>query len=144
MGVAALTAARLSCPTICLVLAMAFNTMIHPLIDALGHEEHWWQSHPRRHALTHSLLGSTMLTIILYAPLYKFLAPTNAWVVTLFLPLLLSSYSHLFLDMLNPSGIYICGRRISLRVARYSNPLANLFFQLLGVTLLVYSLLAMQ
>jgi len=140
-GVSGTGAALLGCSMGCLLIALLANLLVHPLIDRLGHEKHWWTKHPRRHALTHSLLGATILGLAVYALLSYAAAPLigRGDATLLALPVLLGPWSHLFLDMLNPSGIYLCGRRVTLRVARYNSVWANLLFQALGILLIAYS-----
>jgi len=137
-GLSALAASLLGCSLTCIALAAMANLVIHPLIDRLGHEKHWWQKHPRRHKATHSLLGATLVSLAVAAAL-RHAAPAagvGEW-QPLALAALIGGLSHLALDALNPSGVYLCGRRVSLRAARYNSLWANLLFQSLGIILLV-------
>ncbi len=142
-GVSSAAASLLGCSIPCLVLAVTLNSIIHPLIDWLGHEKHWWQSHPRRHAITHSLLGSSILSLAVVAVVVRLLSAVgivvDAW--SLSAATLAGALSHLALDALNPSGVFVCGRRVSLRIARYNNPILNIAFQAMGLMLLVYSVM---
>ena len=142
-GVSSVAASLLGCSVSCLVLAATLNGVVHPLIDWLGHEKHWWQSHPRRHAATHSVLGSSILALGVVAVVARALslvgARVDAW--SLAAATLAGALSHLALDALNPSGVFVCGRRVSLGIARYNNPVLNIALQALGVMLLVYGVI---
>jgi membrane-bound metal-dependent hydrolase YbcI (DUF457 family) len=127
-------------PSIDTGLSFAGAILIHEIIDTFGHEQHFWQSHPRRIKFTHSLFGvimlSMVLTILIGLPA-GLLSGVKHYLI--FWPVLASGLSHLLLDALTPQGVYICGKRVTFRVARSSNPLVNTVLQFAGVALLCYA-----
>ncbi len=142
LGVVSATGRLLGCLPQRLLPALALTLVIHPLIDRFGHEWRWWQERPRRTSFTHSPLGVLIISMALYSPvsLLEQRLGVNFCGLLGFGAFLAGAYSHLLLDLLNPSGIFLLGERRSLRLFKASNPLGNMLFQLLGLLLLIYGL----
>lgn len=118
---------------IVIVVAMAMQA----LIDVLSHETRVVNGRVihRRTKFLHSPLGATLLGLGLGLYL-MFVLPFEGFGVII--ALLLAAYSHLLLDAITEHGIYVFGKRTSRRrLLRYNNPIANGFFQLIGILLLL-------
>ncbi len=140
LGVAAVVARLLHMPSIDTGLSFAGAILVHEIIDTFGHEQHFWQSHPKRIKFTHSLFGVVMISMILTLLIglpAEALSGVKHYLILW--PVLASGLSHLLLDALTPQGVYICGKRVSFRVARSNNPLVNTMLQFAGVALLCYA-----
>lgn len=140
LGVGAIVAKMLKMNTLDMGLSLVGSIIIHEIIDYFGHEYHFWQSHPRRLQFTHSIFGvfliATFLTIIIGLPAF-YVNGVGHYLI--FWPILASGLSHLVLDALTPNGVFICGKRVSLRVCRSNNPIANIALQFVGVALLCFA-----
>ncbi len=143
LGVSAAICKHASCDTLVYGAALVSSILVNEIIDVFGHEYLWWQRYPRRIKITHSLFGVIAVSLIVTTVLQILLVHIGTSYYSsslIFWAALSTGISHLVLDSLNPSGVYICGKRISFRVVRAGNPVANLIFQVLGVLLLCYGL----
>ncbi len=143
LGVSAVVCKYASCDTIVYGVALVSSILVNEIIDVFGHEHLWWQRYPRRIKITHSLFGVIAVSLIvttIMQILLSYIGTNYNSSSLIFWAVLSTGVSHLVLDSFNPSGVYICGKRISFRVVRAGNPVANLLFQVLGVLLLCYGL----
>ena len=112
----------------------------HHAIDKLSHEIQGTHRTP----LFHSPLGVSILSIALslLGPAVDYRAQLDKLIFMKYVVLVLvSGWTHLLLDVLNPGGIYWRGRRRSVARIRYNDPLVNTVLQLAGTLLILYSLL---
>ncbi len=124
-------------------VTLIISIIINEIIDIFGHEYYLLSSHSKRLQITHSLIGVLMIAAVitgLFQVMLLYLNYPYEKSAVLIWPALASGLSHLFLDALNPSGVYICGKRVRIARIRYNNPLANLVLQIIGILLLCYGL----
>ena len=85
--------------------------------------------------------GALLASALVYSPVAALLRSLGlrGYLVP-WIPLAASGLSHLLLDLVTPQGVYLCGRRRRVRLARSGSPVANLAFQAVGAGLLVLGL----
>ncbi|MCE4603016.1 MAG: DUF1286 domain-containing protein [Desulfurococcales archaeon] len=138
LGVTTLSASYGGVSMIDVLILWGLVSLQQILIDKLSHEFRGKYRTP----LFHSFTGASILSLAL-ASLPPALSPMDynrGQVLVYMTSLLLSGWSHLFLDSLNPGGIYILGKRVRIAKIRYDDPVANTFFQMLGLLMVVYSM----
>ncbi len=110
----------------------------HTVIDRLSHES----GGRYRTRLFHSLLGATLLSLAI-GGLYIAVDPTLAHppqALGFIAGVLVSGWSHLLLDSMNPGGVFVGGRRRRIARISYRDPLANMLLQALGAFMAIYSI----
>ena len=112
-----------------LITSVVLAILINWLID-LGHVRGRYG--PRRSAFTHSLMGVTAVSLIVYVAFYliKNISPLSIDVdLTVLIAMEVCGLTHLFLDSLTEGGIYplwpFSGRRYALAHIDYDDPIAN-------------------
>jgi len=123
------------------VIATAAGIMQYA-IDSLSHEriQVRGMTVSRRTPLFHSPLGALTLPSVFTAMLAFMLRPDIEDAFKYLAVLLTASYLHLLLDLPTGRGIYVAGRRTWKREKfRYDDPLLNLIFSALGITLMLLS-----
>ncbi|MEB3774677.1 MAG: DUF1286 domain-containing protein [Desulfurococcales archaeon] len=139
LGVVSASSRMLGLDLYRVLILWGLTVVQHHLVDRLSHEV----GHRRRTPLFHSPTGIIALSsaLALIAPLFDVESRYSyIWLLKFFLLLLLSGFTHLMLDALNPGGVYFRGRRVRLSRIHYDDPLANAFFQLIGALLVIYSM----
>ncbi|MEB3862130.1 MAG: DUF1286 domain-containing protein [Desulfurococcales archaeon] len=138
IGVATLSASYGGASLLDVLILWGLVAMQQVLIDKLSHEFRGRYRTP----LFHSFTGASILSLAL-ASVPPALSPIDygrSQVLMFITSLLLSGWSHLFLDSLNPGGVYVLGKRVRLARIRYDDPVANVFFQVLGLLMVAYSI----
>ncbi len=117
-------------------LAVSSSIAINYVIDVFGHT-HSKKGSIIRSKATHSLSTASIIGIVIGLAIAYFM---NYDLVLGVLSGLATSLSHLFLDSLTMSGIYICGRRHRIASYRYDNPVLNSGFIVSSIFLLYLTL----
>lgn len=135
LGFSGFTASLLGCNPTCYFLALSLSLLHHPIIDYTSHRR------GRRTVLFHSIIGVLLLALATSLPFTLVFPPETVYV--LLLSSTASCMSHWLLDLTTIGGVFIVKNRVSLRLFRYDDPLPNISFQAMGVSLLLYSLVAL-
>jgi membrane-bound metal-dependent hydrolase YbcI (DUF457 family) len=127
-----------------IALIAMFAGVMQYIIDAVSHETIYAGNRKivRRTPLFHSPSGALVIAVAFSVLISYILKPGPAAIAAIFVVMLISSFSHLALDLLTEKGIYVHGRRVRRkRWASTRNPLLNFLFSALGLLLLVEAFL---
>ena len=137
-GVSGIVASILGCDVACIGLSIIMGSLVNIAIDMLSHGTR--EGRVFRGRFLHSLEGASAFSLLVAAFTVFMLPLGNPYIYMT--ALLLSGASHILLDSLTPGGVYVAGYKVRLSWARYDDPAFNLFFQAVGVVLIIASLLA--
>lgn len=118
----------------CVGLAAFLGVVSQHIIDGLSHE--YSGGFHRRTRLLHDVTGGLLLAGVLAFLGLPFTGPTVE-ALKVFAALASAIGVHLLLDSLNPSGVYLAGRRLVLARIRYDDPLANYSIQLFSLSIII-------
>ena len=123
--------------TVRLILAplFFFTGLLNDFLDF-----HLLKFHKHRNKISHAFVS--IVPLALYLAAFLLIAPINPWLgFQAGVLLALGYFTHLCLDALNPSGVYLWGGRKIKGTIRYNHLLWNAFFIVLGVVLFIVSLM---
>ena len=94
-----------------------------------------------RNFKTHSFTSPVAIGVFVIP--FVLIAPFNILIALIFGVFgILSYYNHLFLDLFNPTGVYLTKNRMIAGKIRYDNVSFNLFLQIVGIILLLIAVFA--
>ncbi|GBF08656.1 hypothetical protein apy_03810 [Aeropyrum pernix] len=136
---AAAAAAEIGLGRSCLVPLVLASAGIHVAIDSLSHET--VQAFSLRTRMLHSVETLTPLSVA--AGLVAGYVAGGSLECELggAAVFLASGLSHLFLDALNPTGVWLLGRRVSIPMGRWDDPVLNGVFSIAGFSLALIGVL---
>ncbi|MCE4599316.1 MAG: metal-dependent hydrolase [Desulfurococcales archaeon] len=140
VGVSSIVFTLSSCRGLCLLGGLGLVVLEQYLIDLLSHERRG--GHVRRTKLFHSLSGVLFLSIVLSLIYSILIINSNVLdsILIVFPGVFIGGLSHLFLDALNPGGVYFRGRRVRLLSVEYDDFAWNILFQFLGLLSILFNI----